>query len=201
MTNSFPSERSKQCPFPASVPAPCRKRAWVAVKRLWTSPQTPVLDGRTVRAAFDLSDRHPSPACVSQGAADSDRSEIEAVVLSQGLKRSLGPGAQVLDHLGGAERAELRRGAVVGTARQSDQKARREQVARSGGVDQTLDRARGNHFGRLARDDHAALLAARDHGKRRIVAQRIERGLEISGLIKAVQFALVGKDEIDPAGA
>ena len=60
---------------------------------------------------------------------------VETVLLRQGLELRLGPGAEMLDDLGRGERAEPRRGAVVGPARKSDQETGGEQVAGAGGVD------------------------------------------------------------------
>src|SRR5262249_14955585 len=98
------------------------------------------------------------------------RLKVEAVVAGQRLERGLRPGAEMLDHLGRGERAESRRSAIVGAAREPDQKSRREQIARSGGVDHALDRARRTGVGLLAAHDQAALLAARDDRELGVVA-------------------------------
>ena len=106
-----------------------------------------------------------------------------------------------MDHLGRHQRPEPRRVAIVGAAREPDQKTRGEEVAGAGGVDQALHGARRNSRGFLARYDQTTLFATRDHRKPRVVAQRIERGVEVGGLVQAVQFTLVGENEIDRAGS
>src|SRR6185503_16358698 len=52
------------------------------------------------------------------------------VLAREVFQRRLGPRAEMLDHFGCRERAELRRGPVVFAARKSDEKSRREQIAR-----------------------------------------------------------------------
>ena len=106
---------------------------------------------------------------------------------------------------GSPRRRPARRAAPqCGSPRPRDSPTRKpggEQVAGAGGIDQPLDRARRHRIGLLAGHDQAALFAAGDHGKPRIVAQRVDRGVEVGGLVEAVQLALVGEDEIDRAGA
>ena len=80
----------------------------------------------------------------------------------------------------------------------ADQEAGREQIARAGRIDDALDRHRRHRLDRLAADDHAALLAARHHGELAVAAQRRDRGVEIGGLVEAVQFALVGEEDDRP---
>jgi len=58
--------------------------------------------------------------------ASRPRSKIEAIVLRQSLERRLGPGAEMLDHFGRHQRPEPRRVAIVGAAREPDQKTRGE---------------------------------------------------------------------------
>src|SRR5262245_14131156 len=128
-------------------------------------------------------------------------SELEAVVARQVLERRFRPRAEMLDHLGGGERPEPRGGAVVDAARQPDQEAGREQVARPGRVDHAVDAVRRNHVGFLPRHDQTALFAARDHREPRIVAQCVERGVEIRGFVEAVQLALVREHQVDGAAA
>src|SRR5712691_11958253 len=91
---------------------------------------------------------------------------FQRVLLRQCLERSLGPGAEMLDHLGGGERAEPRRGRKIDAAREPEQKSGREQVPGAGGIDQPLDRKRGDATRAVPGNDPAALLAARHHGKR-----------------------------------
>ena len=106
--------------------------------------------------------------------------ETEAVCLGERLQRRLRPRADVLDHLGRRQRAEPGAVAVVGAARQPDQEARprtgrrrrsRRPPARSAPPAPPRS-ARVDH-------DHAALLAARDDGELRVVAQRGDRGVEV----------------------
>src|SRR5262249_29088529 len=82
-------------------------------------------------------------------------------------------------------------------AREPDQKTRGEQVAGAGSVDHALHGARRNSVGFLARHDQTTPFAARDYRKPRILAQRIERGVEVGRLVHAVQFAFVGDNEAD----
>ena len=51
----------------------------------------------------------------------------------------------------------------------------------------------------VAGHHHAAFLAARYDRELGVAAQRLDRGVEIGGLVKAVQFALVGEHDIDGA--
>ena len=64
----------------------------------------------------------------------------EAVVLRERLQRRLRPRADMLDHFGGRQCAELRGGAVILAAREPDQEAGGEQIARAGRIDQLVDR-------------------------------------------------------------
>ena len=107
----------------------------------------------------------------------------------------------MLDHLGSGQRPQPRRRAIFHAPRQSDQETRGEEIAGAGGIDQPLDRARRNRIGFLAGHDQTSLLAAGDHRKPHIVAQRIDRSVEVGGLVEAVQLALIGEDDIDRAGA
>src|SRR5262249_19711554 len=143
----------------------------------------------------------PSPEPGPEGERAWQLSKVEAVVLRQGLERRLGSGAEMLDHFGGRQRPEPPRVAILGAAREPDQKTRGEQVAGAGGVDYALHGACRNSVGFLARHDQTTPFAARDHRKPRILAQRVERGVEVGGLVQAVQFALVGENEVDGAGA
>src|SRR5262249_6295271 len=136
-----------------------------------------------------------------RGARALKLSKVEAVVPRQGLERRLGSGAEMLDHFGGCQRPKPRRVAILGAAREPHQKTRGEQIAGAGSVDHALHGARRNSVGFLARHDQTTPFAARDHRKPRILAQRIERGVEVGGLIQAVQFAFVGENEVDGAGA
>ena len=111
------------------------------------------------------------------------------------------PRAHVLDHLGRRQRPEPGTIALVGAARQPDQESGREQVAGAGRIDHLVDRLRPHRVVLLARDDQAALLAAGDDGELGVVAHRIDRGVEIRGLVEAVQLALVGEHDVDGAVA
>src|SRR3954469_3765659 len=128
-------------------------------------------------------------------------SKIEAVIPRQRLQRCFGPSSEMLDHLGSGQRPQPRRRAIFHAPRQSDQETRGEEIAGTGGIDHPLDRARRNRIGFLAGHDQTSLLAAGDHCKPHIVAQRIDCSVEISGLVEAVQLALIGEDDIDRAGA
>src|SRR4029077_17119365 len=134
-------------------------------------------------------------------ATDAHSSKIEAVVLGQGLEGRLGPRPQMLDHFSSDQRRQACRGAVVGAARDSGQKARGKEIAGTGCVNHSFHRASRNRLGLLTRDDQTTLFAAGDHGQPSILAQRLERRLEVGGIIEAVQLALVREDEVDGAGA
>src|SRR5437667_12719465 len=57
-------------------------------------------------------------------------SNREALLLGERFERGFGPGAEMPNYLGRRQRAEARRIAMVGPAREPDQKARGEEVAR-----------------------------------------------------------------------
>ena len=107
----------------------------------------------------------------------------------------------MLDDLGGNQGPEPSRCAVVGAPSHANEKAGCEQVARAGGVDHPLDRAGRNCVGFLPSHHQTALLAARHDGCSRIVAQKIHGRVEIGRFVKAVQFALIGEDQVDGAGS
>ena len=91
--------------------------------------------------------------------------------------------------------------AMVAAARQPEQEARREQVAGAGGVDHLLDR-RGRH-----RVTPSLLTTTQPFSLRVTTAslassrKRLAAGVEIGGLVEAVQLAFVGEHQIDRAGA
>ena len=64
----------------------------------------------------------------------------QPALLRQFLQRHLRPRADVLDHFGGRERAELAALLVRQIAREAVQEAGREEIAGAGRVDQLLDR-------------------------------------------------------------
>src|SRR4029077_6282114 len=127
---------------------------------------------------------------VTSGTPATRISAGEPALLGQRLERSLRPGAEMLDHLGGGERAEARGALVADPLRDAKEEARRKQVAGTGGVDHALDRRGRDGEHPVARGDDAALLAARHHGESRLAPQRRQRGVEVRRLVKAVQLRL-----------
>ena len=123
----------------------------------------------------------------------------QAVLGGQRLERDRRAGADMLDHFGSRQRAEAGGGAVVLAARQPDQETGGEQIAGAGDVDHAVDRHRLHRLDRLAGDHHAAFLAARDHRELGVVTQRLDRGVEVGGLIETVQLVLVGENNVDGA--
>ncbi len=105
----------------------------------------------------------------------------------------------MLDDLGRRQRAEAGRGAVVLAARQADQETGGEQVAGAGDVDHTVDRHRLYRLDGVAGHHHAAFLTARDDRELGVMAQSLDRSVEVGGLVEAVQFVLVGEDDVDGA--
>jgi hypothetical protein len=103
----------------------------------------------------------------------------------------------MLDYLGGCQRTEPGRVTVVLPTRHSDQEAGREQIAGAGYIDNVLNGRSIHGFKSIAADDHATLGASRHHRELRVLLQGFGRSLEIGGLIEAVQFMLVGEDQID----
>src|SRR5882762_5712874 len=125
----------------------------------------------------------------------------EAALLRERLEGGLRAGTEMLDHLGGRERAEARRTLVRRALRQAEQKTRREKIARTGRVDHVLDRTCRHGENLIARDHDAALLAARHDRQARLPAQCGERAVEIRRLVQAAQLGLVGEKQVDGAGA
>ena len=111
---------------------------------------------------------------------------VKPVLLREGLQRGLRPRAEMLDHLGGRERAEPRAVAMVLAARKPGHEPGGEQVARAGRIDELVDRRGRHRLVAFARDHDAALFAARHHRELHVVAQRRERGVEIGGLVQAL---------------
>ena len=105
----------------------------------------------------------------------------------------------MLDHFRGSERAEAGGSAVILAVRMPDQESGREQIAGAGDIDHAFDRHRLHRLDRVAGDHHTAFLAARHHRELGVAAQRLHRGVEVGRLIEAVQFMLVGEDDIDGA--
>src|SRR5882757_270147 len=166
---------------------------------LWTTSITaPADDPGSLGVMFPTPSRQ---GCRWRRARAFAPSKIEAVIPRQILQRGLGPSAEMLDHLGSGERSKPCSRAIVHAARQSDQKTCGEEIARASGVDQPLDRARWNGVGLLAGHNQTSFFAAGDHGKPHVVAQRLDRGVEVGGLIETVQLALIGEDDINRAGA
>src|SRR5205809_6879480 len=86
------------------------------------------------------------------------------VLRRESLERGFGPRAEMLDHFGRRDCAEACAIAVVLIARKAGEKSRREEIARAGRVDKLVDRRRRHGVVAFARDDKAALLAARHGG-------------------------------------
>ena len=127
---------------------------------------------------------------------------VKPAVLRESLQRGLRPRAEMLDHFGGRERAEPRAVAVILPARKPGQEAGREQVARAGRVDELADR-RGRappRCSRARRPRSPSRCASPRRASRRCAAPRCAVS-KSDGLVQALQFALVGEDEIDRAGA
>src|SRR4051794_12454224 len=140
--------------------------------------------------------------CMGPGASEERRpSYSEPVVLREGFQRRLGPRAEMLDDFGCRKRAEPRTVAMILAAGEAGEEPGSEQIARAGRVHQPVDRRRGDGLVAFPRNHHTTLLAARHHGELHVTAQRRERGIEIGGLIKTLQFALIGKHQVDRAGA
>src|ERR1043165_3915660 len=121
----------------------------------------------------------------------------EPVLLREGFERGLGARAKMLDASRRRERAEPRGGAVVLAAREAHQESGGEQVARNRGVDQPVDRRGLDRLLLRAGDHYAAFLAARHHRELHVIAQRRGGGVEIGGLVQALELALVGEDEVE----
>src|ERR1700727_429514 len=64
----------------------------------------------------------------------------QAIIAGEVLERGFRPRAEVLDHFARGQRAEAAAGAIVGTAGETGQETRGEQIAGACGVDDTLDR-------------------------------------------------------------
>src|SRR5436305_1670449 len=125
----------------------------------------------------------------------------EAVVLRECLQRGFRPRAEMLDYLCRSKRTELGGGAMVLTASDSDEKSRCEQIAGASGINELVDWRGFHDFVALARHDHTTLFAARHHGEPHVIAQRRGRGVEVRGLVEALQLALIREDEVNGAGA
>src|SRR5262249_36847129 len=117
----------------------------------------------------------------------------------ESLERGFGPGAQVLDHLRGRDGAEACAVAVVLIARQTGEKACREEIACASCIDEFLDWRGRNGLMAFARNDDAALFTARHGGELHLVAQRRHRSIEVGGLIEAFQLRLICENEVDRA--
>ena len=81
--------------------------------------------------------------------------------------------------------------------REAVQKARSEQVAGAGGVDDAPDRLGGNDVGLIARDDHGAFFRARQGGDLAMPAHHLQGRVEIINLVERGDFLFVGEQDID----
>ncbi len=105
----------------------------------------------------------------------------------------------MLDHFGGGERAHTGGGAVILAVRMSDQESGGEQVAGAGDIDHFFNRHGLHRLDAVAGDHDAAFFAARYHRELGVGAQELHGGIEIGGFVQAVQFALIGEQDIDRA--
>ena len=124
----------------------------------------------------------------------------QAVLLGERLERGFRPRAEVLDHLRGRHGAEPARRSRSSAPR--DSPTRKPAAKRSPAPVASTTRstgAAGNRVGLLACHHQAALFAAGDDAHPRILAQRVHGGIEIGGLIEAVQLALVGENQVHRA--
>src|SRR3954471_10127518 len=103
----------------------------------------------------------------------------QAVGLGQRLERGLRPGADMLDHLGRRQRAELSGVLVAGPAHQTEQESGGEQIAGAGGVHHLVDRESRHRGYAVTLDNDTAFLAAGHDAELDIVGQLLERGVEI----------------------
>ena len=123
----------------------------------------------------------------------------QAVFARQVAQRPLGAGAEMLDHLGGGERAETAAGPVVGAARKTGQEPGREQIAGAGRVD---DRSTGKACTAsvpsrpITRQPFSLRVTT---ARTDVGAQGRDRRVEVGGLIKTAQLGLVGEDQIHGA--
>src|SRR6185369_5867588 len=128
-----------------------------------------------------------------------ERLQAEPVLVRQRLERDRRACPDMLDHFRRRQRAEPRRGAMVLAARMSDQEAGREQIAGAGRIRHFLDWHRRHHLDAVARDDDAALGAARHHCELGVISERLRGRVEIRRLVQRMQLMLVGKEDVDRA--
>src|SRR5215831_9218623 len=107
----------------------------------------------------------------------------------------------MLNHFGSRQRAQLPTDRMVEPAREAKQEPRGKQVAGAGRVDDTLDCSGWNFDDALAGNDDAAFVAPGHHGKPRLAAQSLRRGVEIGCLIQTAQLRLVGEKNVDGSRA
>src|SRR5205823_5650079 len=130
-------------------------------------------------------------------AASATCSGRQSVRLCQRFERGLGSCTEMLDDFGGGEGAEPCRGRKIDIAGKPEQESGREEVARARSIDEPLDGKRRDAARALPRHDPAALLAARDDRQRGVPVQRGNGGVEIRGLIEALELRLVCEREVD----
>src|ERR1700730_11173138 len=107
----------------------------------------------------------------------------------------------MLDDLGRGEGAEPRAGFEVIAFGQPGEKSRREEIAGSRRVDNPVDWERGHGENLVARNDDRSPLGAGDDTEDIFGTQLGGGGDEIAGLIKRMQLALVGENDLHRARA
>src|SRR6185437_7905788 len=109
----------------------------------------------------------------------------------------LATGAVMADHLGGADRPQPQAFLQRAAANVAEQETGGELVARTGGIDDVLDRL-GGDFGAFARCDRdRALLAASDDEYRNPARKLLDPRVEIDFAGQRRQFMLVGEQDVD----
>src|SRR5690606_37522038 len=162
----------------------CRHAGLVpALPRFWSKAWMPA-SSAGMTAGFDWASRHR-----------------QAVVDRHVLEALLRAGAEVLDDFRRGEGAEAGAGAVIVVAGEAEEEARGEEVAGAGGIHELVD-GEGRHRRRLlTRDDEAALFRTGDDAERALAAEGGDRRVEVRRLVEALQFVLVGEDDVDLAVA
>src|ERR1700736_7079995 len=131
-------------------------------------------------------------------AASLDRNSVLRGELAEVRER---PRADMLDDLGRGKSAQPRAGFEVLAFAEPGEKSPREEIACSRRVDNPLDWERGHGENLVARNDDRSPLRAGDDSEDILSAQQGGGGVEIAGLIKRMQLALVGENDLHRAGA
>src|SRR5579863_9299812 len=116
------------------------------------------------------------------------------------LERNLGPGAEMADHLRGAQASQSAAGREIAAAREAMQKAAGIEIAGAGGIDQVRDFLGLRLDGLGGGDDQRSVFAPRERRYVALAAHGANRVVEIRGLEKRAYLRLVGEKDIDVAG-